>query len=308
MNAAIRAVVRTGIARGLSVLGVERGYQGMLEDRTVALDARAVGGILRQGGTVLGTARSQAFLAPEGVERGLQMLARHNVDGLVVLGGEGSLHGALALHRRGFPVVGVPGTIDNDLAGTDLAIGVDTALNTAMEAIDRIKDTASAHNRTFVVEVMGRNSGYLALAAGMAAGAEMVLIPEVEVSPEQVIAEMRAAHARGKPHFIVVIAEGARPRAVDLCNYLDKAMGGEEFEVRLTVLGHVQRGGSPTAADRLLASRLGAAAVDELIAGRHGRMVGLSGREIVASELATVLALPHQLDKRLYNLASVLAG
>ncbi len=308
MNAAVRAVTRVGIARGLSVMGIERGYFGLMEDRVRELDLRAVGGIIQHGGTILGTARSQEFMAPGGRERARRTLARHGIEGLVVIGGEGSLRGALALHREGFPVVGVPATIDNDVAGTDLAIGVDTALNTALEAIDRIKDTASAHNRAFLVEVMGRRCGYLALTVGMAAGAEMVVVPEVEFEPQAIIQELHRAYDRGKPHFIVVVAEGARWRGIDLYNYLTQHPDGHAFEVRLTVLGHVLRGGSPSAADRLLATRLGAAAVDELLAGRYGYLVGLAGGEVVPVELAVALAQPRRLDMRLYRLAGLVTG
>ena len=307
MNAAVRAVVRTGVANGLSVLGFEHGYRGLMENHAVDLDARAVGGIIQRGGTVLGTARSKEFADPAGRERAWETLRLRGVEGLVVIGGEGSLRGALALYREGFPVVGVPATIDNDVGGTDMAIGVDTALNTALEAIDRIKDTASAHNRAFVVEVMGRHSGYLALTVAMASGAEMVLIPEVDASPEMLISELQRAYARGKPHFIVVAAEGAKWPGMDIYNYLTQTPDGLTFEVRLTVLGHVQRGGSPSAADRLLASRLGAAAVEELIAGRFGRMVGLAGKEIISTELDVVLRGPRHLDMRQFDLASLLA-
>ncbi|MHB1416469.1 MAG: 6-phosphofructokinase [Chloroflexota bacterium] len=307
MNAAVRAVVRMATSNGLSVLGFEHGYRGLMDNQAVDLDARAVGGIIQRGGTILGTARSKEFQDPAGRERARETLRSRGVEGLVVVGGEGSLRGALALYQEGFPVVGVPATIDNDVGGTDMAIGVDTALNTALEAIDRIKDTASAHNRAFVVEVMGRHSGYLALTVAMASGAEMVLIPEVDASPEMLITELHRAYARGKPHFIVIAAEGAKWPGMDIYNYLTQTPDGLSFEVRLTVLGHVQRGGSPSASDRLLASRLGAAAVEELIAGRYGRMVGLSGKEIISTELDVVLRGPRYLDMRQFQLAGLLA-
>jgi 6-phosphofructokinase 1 len=308
MNAALRAVVRVGLSHGLSVAGIERGYLGLLDDHVRELDARSVGGIIQRGGTILGTARARAFVDPDGRQRALATLRRHDSDGLVVIGGEGSLRGALSLHREGFPVVGIPATIDNDVGGTDISIGVDTALNTALEAIDRIKDTASAHNRAFVVEVMGRHSGYLALAAGMAAGAEMVIVPEVDVDPQSIIDGMHHANDQGKPHFIVVVAEGVRWRGLDVYGYLKQSSEGQAFEVRLTVLGHVQRGGAPSAFDRLIATRLGAAAVEDLIAGNYGRMEGLAGRDPISIELDVVLSMPRRLDMRLYRLAGVLAG
>jgi 6-phosphofructokinase 1 len=309
MNAAVRAIVRVALAKGLSVMGIERGYLGLLEDQVQEMNARSVGGIIQRGGTVLGTARSLEFITPEGRARGIATLKKHGIEGLAVIGGEGSLRGALALHQEGICVVGVPATIDNDIGGTDMAIGVDTALNTALDAVDRIKDTASAHNRAFIIEVMGRHSGYLALAVGLAVGAELVLIPEVETDPSVVLEELHRVYAHGKPHFIVVVAEGARYHGSDLYNYImERSRDGQRYEVRLSVLGHVQRGGSPSAFDRLLASRLGAVAVNELVDGRSGRMVGLAGRDIISVELDVALSTTRQLDRRLFNLAGILAG
>ncbi len=304
MNGAIRAVVRAGLALGVEVLGVRWGYAGLLRSQFVPLDARAVGGILRQGGTILGTARSEEFKTEQGIRRAMSALADEGIEGLVVIGGDGSLRGALELHRRGVAVIGVPGSIDNDIACTERAIGFDTAVNTALEALDRLKDTASAHQRAFVVEVMGRSTGFLALAAGLAGGAEMVLVPEVPCELETVSQALRDAYLRGKPHFIVVVAEGSTIKSRDLFEYLQalRQREGRMFEVRLTILGHVQRGGSPTASDRILATRLGARAVELLQAGASGHMVGLHADEIVDYDLDEVLRTPRKLDPRLYQL------
>ncbi|MCL5264714.1 MAG: 6-phosphofructokinase [Chloroflexi bacterium] len=307
MNAAIRAVVRTALAEGIDVIAIRRGYAGLLAGEIHVVDRREVGGIIQRGGTILGTARSAEFATKEGQLLALANLQKFGVEGLVVIGGDGSLHGALELHRLGFPVVGVPATIDNDLSGTEMAIGVDTALNTALEAIDRIKDTASAHNRAFVVEVMGRNSGYLALMAGLAAGAEIVLIPEVDTSLETVLQELQAAYQAGKPHFIVVVAEGARFKGPEVAEYIARAKVDEGFESRLTVLGHVQRGGSPSAFDRILSTRLGAGAVQALRDGLTGQMVGLQAGRIRTVPLEEVLDHRRQLDMEVFRLANILA-
>lgn len=307
MNAAIRSVARVAIDLGMEVLGIRRGFLGLTEGQFELLDSRSVSGIIRQGGTMLGTARSRFFRTEEGQRLALQRLRDRQVDGLVVIGGDGSLHGAQALHRLGFPVIGVPATIDNDISGTLMAIGVDTALNTAVEAIDRIKDTASAHNRAFVVEVMGRNSGYLALMAAMASGAELALVPEIDVPLERVLTEMRNSYARGKTHFIVVVAEGARIKAKDLADYISQDGHSDRYEARLTVLGHVQRGGSPSAFDRILATRMGAAAVERLKQGFSAEMVVLRDGDMWGIPLEEVLSTPRTLDPRLYGLSNILA-
>ncbi|MCL5960104.1 MAG: 6-phosphofructokinase [Chloroflexi bacterium] len=306
MNAAIRAVARVGVARGLEVIGVERGYQGLVRGESVELSRRGVGGIVQHGGTILGTARSEEFRTPEGLAKSIDNLRKWAVEGLVVIGGNGSLRGALELHRAGVRVVGVPASIDNDLPGSQMAIGADTALNTALEAIDRIKDTASAHQRAFIVEVMGRDCGYLALMAGFASGAEVVLIPEVETTVESVIQGLREAYERGKPHFIVVAAEGASLKAETLRNHIS-ALREKGFEARLTVLGHVQRGGSPSAFDRILATRFGVAAVECLLNGMTGQMVALVGSAVVPLDLETALSGPCGLNMDLYQLSRVLA-
>lgn len=307
MNAAIRAVVRTAIAEGIAVTGIRRGFAGLLAGETVALDRRDVGGIIQHGGTILGTARSKEFVDESGQLRGIANLHKLGIEGLVVIGGNGSLHGALALDTLGFPVLGVPATIDNDIAETEMAIGVDTALNTILEAIDRIKDTASAHNRAFVIEVMGRESGYLALMSGLAAGAEIVLIPEVETRLDAVVEELKRAYAQGKPHFIVIVAEGARFRGQEVADFIGKSRVADGFEARLTVLGHVQRGGSPSAFDRILATRFGARAVYALREGISGQMVGLKSGQIHTIPLRQALAHRRALDMEVYRLAGVLA-
>jgi 6-phosphofructokinase 1 len=306
MNAAVRAVARTAFARHWEAVGIEAGYRGLLEGRFHSLDNRGVGGILHRGGTVLGTARSTEFATPEGQERAVRRLSDAGVEGLVVIGGEGSLTGALRLEERGVPVVGIPATIDNDVWGTDTAIGVDTALNTALEAIDRIKDTASSHQRARVVEMMGRHCGYLALMSAIAGGAEAVLVPEFESRPEEIMRAFRRSWEQGKPHFIVVAAEGAPLSAEEFHEYVNEAGGG--VESRITVLGHVQRGGSPTAFDRILASRMGTAAIKVLSEGESGVMIGLRGRRMELIPLNEVVGRPRPLDPDLYEMAEVLAG
>lgn len=308
MNAAIRAVVRSGIDYGMEVLGVSRGFAGLVDGEMAPLSARDVGGIIQRGGTILGSARSPQFRTEEGRRQALVYLAERGVEGLVVIGGNGSQSGSYSLLQMGFPVVGVASTIDNDLVGSDITIGVDTALNTALEAIDRLKDTASSHHRAFVLEVMGRDSGYLALMAGIAGGAEMVVIPEVPTDPDAVAAELRAAYARGKPHAIVVVAEGAGCNARALMNHFRSHQDQLGFELRETILGHVQRGGSPTAFDRLLASRLGGRAAELLSRGESGKLVGLIRDEVATTPLDQVAGRRKPIDMDLYRLANVLSA
>ncbi len=307
MNAAIRAVVRTGLERGWEVEGVRHGYAGLLADDLRPLRARDVGGILERGGTVLGSARCPEFKTEGGRQQALRVLRQRAIEGLVVIGGNGSQAGAQALARLGFPVVGVASTIDNDLVGSDVTIGVDTALNVALEAIDRLRVTASSHERAFLVEVMGRDCGYLALVAGIAGGAEAVVIPEVDVDPEALAAELRAAYERGKSHALVVVAEGARHNAVALAQFFTAHRERLGFEVRTTTLGHVQRGGAPGAADRLLATRLGAAATACLAAGQHGVVVGVQRGEVATTPLDAVVGRIKPLDPHLLELARILS-
>lgn len=310
MNAAIRAVVRTGLDKGWEVCGVRRGYAGLMAGDVAPLGARDVGGIIQRGGTILGSARAPAFKTEDGRRQGLRILRQSNIDGLVVIGGNGSQAGAYALSQMGFPIVGVASTIDNDLFGSEMTIGVDTALNIALEAIDRLKVTASSHQRAFLVEVMGRDNGYLALMTGIAGGAEAILIPEVETDANDLAATMRAAYERGKAHAIVVVAEGADYNAEALAGYFAEHRERLGFELRVTRLGHVQRGGSPGAFDRLLATRLGAAATEQLAEEMHGVLVGWLKGKIATTPLAKVAARSggkqKPLDMRLLALAKVL--
>jgi 6-phosphofructokinase 1 len=305
-NACIRAVVRTALAHDLEVMGIRRGYAGLMEGDVQPLDGRFVGGIAHKGGTVLKTARTDKFKTAEGQRQALDNLKKHNVDLLVVIGGDGSLKGALRLHQDGVPVAGVPATIDNDVPFTDMALGVDTAMNTALTAIDKIKDTATSHRRAFLVETMGRNSGYLALMVGMASAAEAIVIPEVPASCEEILELMKEAYGKGKAHFIIVIAEGADPDCHTIDQYLkarEKELG---FAVRVSILGYIQRGGAPTAFDRLLGTRLGAAAVGELVQGNYGKMLGLIGSDVVATDLEKVARGKKHVDLALYELAQML--
>jgi 6-phosphofructokinase 1 len=305
MNAAVRAVARAAFNRGWEVMGVWAGYKGLSEGRIYPLDRRRLGGIIHRGGTVLGTERSAEFMSPEGQRRAAGKLAEAEVEGLVVIGGDGSLTGGLKLAELGVKVVGIPATIDNDIPGTDAAIGVDTALNTALGAIDRIKDTASSHHRAHVVEVMGRDCGYLALMCGIAGGAEAVLVPEFEPRPEALLLFLKKAYEQGKSHFIVVVAEGSPLSAEEFHEYVNSTEG--TYDSRLTVVGHIQRGGIPTAYDRILASRLGSAAVEALADGESGKMVGIRGEEVRRVPLKDVVGKERPLDPNLYQMAEVLA-
>jgi 6-phosphofructokinase 1 len=304
MNAAIRAIVRTAVEAGFEAFEVRDGFEGLMDGRFVQLGARDVGGIIQSAGTLLCSARSPEFATDAGQQRALDALTRRGLDALVVIGGNGSLAGAHALHSRGFPVIGVASTIDNDVHGADIAVGVDTALNVALEAIDRLRATASSHRRAMLVEVMGRSSGYLALMAGIAGGAEVIVIPEIDIGPDDVAADIRQMYERGKNHAIVVVAEGARSAPV-LADRLANADVG--FALRTTTLGHVQRGGTPTVFDRLLGTRLGAAAVDQCKRGASGVLVGQHRGEIVTTPLHEVVTTPRALDPTLLQLARVLA-
>jgi 6-phosphofructokinase 1 len=305
MNAAIRALVRVAEAEQIEVLGIRDGFTGLVAGRFEPLDSRAVAGILQRGGTILGSTRFGAFRERVTQEEAVARLGVAGVDGLAVIGGNGSQQGTLALHRLGFPAVGIASTIDNDLAVTETTIGVDTALNTAVECIDRLKDTATSHQRAFLVEVMGRDSGYLAVMAAIAAGAELAMVPERPVDLEAVAEDVRATYARGKRHYIVVIAEGAHPGARDLADYLTCHPSG--FEARLSVLGHVQRGGTPTVRDRVLASRFGAGALRALAAGRSGVVIGLAQGALAEIPLEDALAPCNKVTPEMLALADALA-
>jgi len=307
MNAAIRAVVRTGIGRGWEVFGVRHGYAGLIGGDMSPLSARDVGGILQRGGTMLGSARSAEFETMPGREKAIRNLNAREIEALVVIGGNGSQTGAHCLSRMGFPVVGVASTIDNDLAGSDITIGVDTALNIALEAIDRLKTTASSHQRAFLIEVMGRHCGYLALMAAIAGGAEAVLLPEVDTEPEALAKELHAAYLRGKPHALVVVAEGAKYNAEAMAAHFRAHKEQLGFDLRVTTLGHVQRGGTPGAFDRILATRLGNGATEALARDERGVLVGFIKGEIRTTPLADVVGKQKPLDPRLLEMAGVLA-
>jgi 6-phosphofructokinase 1 len=269
MNAAIRTVVRAGIAHDLAVVGIENGFAGLVTGSVTPLGARDVGGIIQPGGTILGSTRCPEFKEENVQLTALRFLRDLYIDALVVIGGSGSQKGAHALAQKGFPVVGIASTIDNDLFGSEMTIGVDTALNVALEAIDRLKVTASSHHRAFLVEVMGRDCGYLALITGIAGGAEAVVIPEMQADPEAIAEECRSAYQRGKAHALVVVAEGAKYNAEGLAAYFQSHRERLGFELRVTKLGHVQRGGTPGVFDRLLATRLGAGAIEQLSNRRY---------------------------------------
>jgi len=306
MNAAIRAVVRSGISRGYEAFGIRNGYEGLINGRFVPMGARDVGGIIQRGGTILGSARSLEFQTEAGQVKAIRNLNEMGIDALVVIGGNGSQTGNEALSRHGFPVVGIASTIDNDLYGSEMTIGVDTALNIALEAIDRLKITASSHQRAFLLEVMGRNCGYLALMSGIAGGAEAVVLPERETEPEEIATILTKAYERGKAHAMVVVAEGAKYNALHLAEYFAQHKARLGFSVRTTTLGHVQRGGDPSAFDRILASRLGVAAVDCIARKEFGCLVGLIKSEIKATPLSVVVENKKQLDLSLFDLQRAL--
>ena len=307
MNAAIRAVVRTGIDKGWEVYGIQRGYTGLIDGEVVPLGLRDVGGIIQQGGTMLGSTRSAEFMTEDGQRKALQVLEDNQIEALVIIGGNGSQKGAYALSQMGFPVVGIASTIDNDLYGTEMSIGVDTALDIALVAIDRIKVTASSHRRAFAVEVMGRDTGHLALAAGIAGGAEHVVIPEEEVDVDDLAARIRNAYERGKPHAILVVAEGAKCNAEALERYFAEHREEVGFQLRITILGYVQRGGAPGAFDRLLATRFGAAATEAIANDEHGVMIGLICGRVEKTLLSEVATTKKPLDEELLKLVHVLA-
>lgn len=305
MNAAVRAVVRTAISEGRSVSGIYRGYQGLIEDDIATLGPRDVANIIQRGGTVLRTARSTTFETPEGRAHAAKIVARHNIDGLVVIGGDGSFRGAsLLTSEHGIPAVGIPATIDNDIFGTDQTIGFDTALGIAVEAVDRLRDTAASHDRLFIVEVMGRNAGHIALSAGLAGGAEAILVPEIPFNETDLIARLHKAHDRGKNSIIVVLAEGAYAGGAAA---LEPVLTGRvPYDARAVNLGHTQRGGSASTADRILASRFGYLAVESLLSGRTGVMVGTNTGGIVYSPLGDVINHTRDIDRELFTIATTL--
>ncbi|MFC4409803.1 6-phosphofructokinase [Chungangia koreensis] len=303
MNAAIRAVVRKAIYHGLEVAGVHQGYAGLISGKIETMHLGSVGDIIQRGGTMLQSARCPEFTTDEGQEKAISQMKKHGIDGLVVIGGDGSYRGALALTEKGMPAVGVPGTIDNDIPGTDFTIGFDTALNTVIDSIDKIRDTATSHERTFIVEVMGRDAGDLALWAGLAGGAETVLIPEESFEMEDMIERLKSGHERGKKHSIIIVAEGVMS-ATELAERLKTSAN---IETRVSVLGHIQRGGSPSARDRVLASQFGAKAVEVLMDGKKGRAIGIQNHQVVDYDLKKAFEKAHGTDTSMYQLSKELS-
>jgi 6-phosphofructokinase 1 len=316
MNAAIRAVVRTAGFYQLGVLGVMRGFHGLIHNEFVELNPRSVADIIHRGGTILKSARSAEFPTPEGQALAVNNLREAGIEGLVIIGGDGSFRGGMRLQAAGINIIGVPATIDNDIPCTDYSIGFDTTVNTVVEAINKIRDTATSHERIYVVEVMGRNSGHIALYAGLAGGAETILIPEVDADLDDVCQRIVSGYKLGKAHSIVVVAEGVggnfktgrsldESSAFEIGNYVKEKTG---FETRVTVLGHIQRGGNPTAQDRIIASRLGARAVEMLREGQGGQMVGVLHTRIKATPLEEAFQQEKNTDLEFYRLAHILAS
>jgi 6-phosphofructokinase 1 len=307
MNACIRAVVRCGVSRGLEVMGIHRGYCGILEEDFVKLGPRSVANIVHRGGTFLETGRCEEMKTEEGVRKASGILQREGIEGLITIGGDGTFRGAVALAEAGnVKVIGIPGTIDNDVYGTDNAIGFDTAINTALDAIDKIRDTCQSLQRPFFVEVMGRQRGFIALEVGIAGGAEDILIPELETKIDQLCLDIKNSINRGKRCTTIVIAEGDEAGgALQVAQQVGEKL---KLEYRICVLGHVQRGGSPTAKDRVLASKLGAAAVDALVNGKSGYMVGELRGDIAFTPLRETWEKKKELDNNLLQLIKVLAG
>lgn len=303
MNAAIRAVVRKAIFHDVEVYGIYQGYTGLMTGQIKKLELGSVGDIIHRGGTFLYSARSEEFKTLEGQKKGIEQLNKLGIEGLVVIGGDGSYRGAEKLTEHGFPCIGVPGTIDNDIPGTDFTIGFDTALNTVIDAIDKIRDTATSHERTYIIEVMGRHAGDIALWSGLAGGAETILIPEASVDMEDVIGRLKRGHDRGKRHSIIVVAEGVGS-GVEIGKQIKEATN---LETRVSVLGHIQRGGSPTVSDRVLASRLGAYAVELLLDGKQGRAVGIKDNKLVDFSISEALSQKHTVDLSMYKLSEELS-
>lgn len=308
MNAAVRAVVRACIYNNIECMGILRGYQGLIENDLIPLNSRSVQNTISRGGTFLQSARSTEFRTPEGRVKAFENFKANNLDALVVIGGDGSFTGGMIFNKEhGVPVVGIPGTIDNDIYGTQYTLGYDTALNTVVEAIDKIRDTASSHNRLFFVEVMGRDAGFIALNAGIGAGAEEILIPEENLGIERMVESLQKSKASGKTSSIVVVAEGDKTgkSVFELADYVEENM--PEYDVRVSVLGHMQRGGSPSCFDRVLAGRLGVKAVELLIEGKSNVMVGINNNKITATDLEKAVKLHHNINKELLKVADILS-
>ena len=307
MNAAIRAVVRAALTHGIETMGVMSGYAGLIEGQFRPLDSWAVSGILQRGGTILHSARAPSFSFPETQQQAVRHLEKAGIEALIVIGGNGSQMGSYMLSQLGVHVVGIPSTIDNDLFGTDITIGCDTAINVTLNAIDHLRTTGSSHNRAFLVETMGRDCGYLAIMAGLAGGAEVISTPEFEVSASEIAQRLRAAFERGKTHAIVVIAEGVKENAAKILTYFDAHKERTGFELRATTLGHVVRGAPPSAFDRLLATRLGVNAVKLLRNGETGVLVGYQKNEVTRTPLADIVGRTKPVDTELVELARILA-
>ncbi|OIQ16581.1 MAG: 6-phosphofructokinase [Flavobacterium sp. MedPE-SWcel] len=308
MNAAIRSVVRACAFHNIESIGIYRGFQGMIEDDFKPMGARVVNNIINKGGTILKSARSKDFMTTEGRKKAYDNLIKNNVDALVIIGGNGSFTGGLVFNTEyNFPVIGIPGTIDNDIYGTSFTLGYDTALNTVVEVIDKIRDTASSHNRLFFVEVMGRDAGHIALNTGIGAGAEEILIPEEDMGLDRLLDSLRKSKASGKSSSIVVIAEGDKigKNVFELKDYVDENM--PEYEVRVSILGHMQRGGTPSCFDRVLASRLGVKAVETLLEGKSNYMVGLLKDEIVLTPLEQAVKGKSQIDEELIRVSDIVS-
>ena len=308
MNAAIRAVVRSCAYYKLECAGIYRGYQGMIEGDIVPMSARDVHHIIQKGGTVLKSARSKEFRTVEGRKKAYESLKKHNVDALVVIGGDGSFTGGMIFSEEfDFPVIGIPGTIDNDIFGTDYTLGYDTALNTAVEVIDKIRDTASSHNRLFFVEVMGRDSGFIALNSGIGAGAEEILIPEEDMGLDRLLDSLEKSRRSGKSSSLVVVAEGDKTgsNVFELANYVETNL--PQYDVRVSVLGHMQRGGAPSCFDRVLASRMGVKAVELLIDGESNKMVGVQNNEIVAVDLDNAVKEHHKISAEMLRISDIMS-
>lgn len=303
MNAAVRAVVRKAMYEGLEVAGVYNGFEGLIEGKIVTMELGSVGDIIHRGGTMLRSARCPEFRTDEGRQKAVEQLKKHAIDGLVVIGGDGSFRGAYELTKLGFPCIGVPATIDNDIQGTEFTIGFDTALNTVIDAMDKIRDTATSHERTFIIEVMGRDAGDLALWAGLAGGAETILIPESASDIPDIIKRLESGTGRGKKHSIIVVAEGVM-LATDLAKVLkDEA----NIETRVSVLGHIQRGGSPSGRDRVIASQFGARAVEVLKENRGGLAIGMQNHKVIDYDLQSVFEGSEHLDLSLFELSKQLS-
>ena len=300
MNAAVRAVVRTAISMGMTVKGVRRGYNGLIEGDIFDLDIRSVSDIIHRGGTVLYTARSPRFKTEEGIQAAIDNCKKFGIEGIVVIGGDGSYRGARDLSLKGIPCVGIPGTIDNDISSTEYTIGFDTAMNTAMEMVDKIRDTAQSHDRCSVVEVMGRHAGFLALQCGISVGATAILVPEIEYNLDDVIAKIKNSQKTGKQHFIIIVAEGVGG-VEDIAKKLEAATG---IETRATTLGHVQRGGRPTVRDRVYATRFGYAAVQLLSNGIGNRVVGMNHGQIVDYDIYEALNMKKPFDTEMFKVAN----